>query len=83
MIQIIVALIGASGLIAVAYLENSRRNNKRNWHSNKQDHDFVVSKIDDLGKSLGRSIDRIEKTAVRTETKLDTHINDHLTGKLD
>lgn len=83
MIEIIVALIGASGLIAVTYLERSRRDNKRNWESNKTDHDFVVSKIDSLGKSLGRSIDRIEKTAERTEVKLDTHINDHLTGKLD
>lgn len=83
MIEVIVALIGMTGLIAVAYLERERRENKRNWDSNKADHDFVVAKIEDIGKSLGRSIDRVEKTAERTEAKLDTHINDHLTGKLD
>jgi hypothetical protein len=83
MIEIIVALIGTTGLIAVAYLERERRENKKNWESNKADHGMVVSKIEDLGKSLGRSIDRVEKTAERTEAKLDTHINDHLTGKLD
>lgn len=82
MIEIIVALIGTTGLIAVAYLERSRRDNKRNWESNKADHNFVVDKIEDLGKSLGISIDRVEASAIRTEEKLDQHINDHVTGKL-
>ena len=82
MIEVIVALIGMTGLIAVAYLERERRDNKRNWESNKADHGMVVSKIDDLGKSLGISIDRVEASAIRTEEKLDQHINDHVTGRL-
>jgi hypothetical protein len=82
MIEIIVAFIGTTGIIAVAYLERGRRDNKRNWESNKLDHNFVVDKIEDLGKSLGISIDRVEASAIRTEEKLDQHINDHVTGRL-
>ena len=82
MIEIIVALIGTTGIIAVAYLERGRRDNKRNWEANKADHGMVVSKIEDLGKSLGISIDRVEASAIRTEEKLDQHINDHVTGRL-
>ena len=55
---------------------------ERRWAENKEDHNFVVDKIDQLGKSLGRSIDRVEETGIRTESKLDQHINDHATGKL-
>jgi hypothetical protein len=80
--EIIVSLIGTFGLIAVAYLENERRGSKKRWDENKQDHNFVVDKIEQLGKSLGRSIDRVEETGIRTEAKLDQHINDHATGKL-
>jgi hypothetical protein len=78
--EIIVALIGAMSAACVALIERERRQNKSRWEDNKQDHNFVVSKIEDLGKSLGRSIDRVESTALRTETKLDQHINDHATG---
>lgn len=81
--ELAVSAIGAISLIAVALIETSRRTNNRHWESNRDDHAFVVDKIESLGKSLGRSVDRIEKTAERTEAKLDTHINDHLTGKLD
>ena len=82
MIEIVVALIGTVGLISVAYLETERRGSKRRWAENKDDHNFVVDKIEQLGKSLGRSIDRVEETGIRTESKLDQHINDHATGKL-
>ena len=82
MIEIVVALIGTVGLISVAYLEAERRGSKRRWAENKDDHNFVVDKIEQLGKSLGRSIDRVEETGIRTESKLDQHINDHATGKL-
>ena len=82
MTEIIVALIGSLGVVAVAYLETERRGTKKRWAENKQDHNFVVDKIEQLGKSLGRSIDRVEETGIRTEAKLDQHINDHATGKL-
>lgn len=80
--EIIVALIGVFGAIAVALVEKDRRDSKKRWSENKADHNFVVDKIEQLGKSLGRSIDRVEETSVRTEAKLDQHINDHATGKL-
>lgn len=82
MSQIITSLIGAVSLIAVALIETSRRVSNKRWEQNRDDHNLVVGKIDDLGKSLGRSIDRVEDTALRTESKLDQHINDHVTGKL-
>jgi hypothetical protein len=81
--EIITAAIGALGIILVALIEKDRRSTKKNWQQNRDDHNFVVEKIEDLGKSLGRSIDRVEDTAIRTEAKLDQHINDHVTGKLD
>jgi hypothetical protein len=83
MTEVLVALIGAIGLIAVAYLEKGRRSSNLRWAQNREDHDLVIDKIDTLGKSLGRSIDRVEESAIRTEEKLDQHINDHVTGKLD
>jgi hypothetical protein len=78
--EIIVALIGSFSLIAVGLLEHGRRSSKSRWEENKADHNFVVDKIDALGKSLGRSIDRVEETVVRNETKLDQHIRDHAKG---
>jgi ethanolamine utilization protein EutA (predicted chaperonin) len=80
--DIVVALIGAVSVVAVALIETSRRISNKRWEQNRDDHNLVVGKIDDLGKSLGRSIDRVEDTALRTEQKLDQHINDHVTGKL-
>lgn len=80
--DIVVALIGAVSIVAVAMIEGTRRVSNRNWAQNREDHNFVVEKIEDLGKSLGRSIDRVEATGIRTEEKLDQHINDHVTGKL-
>lgn len=82
MSEIVVSLIGAISLIAVALIETGRRTSKKRWEENKQDHNFVVDKIENLGKSLGLSIDRVENTALRTEVKLDQHINDHVTGRL-
>lgn len=83
MTEIIVAVIGAVSLIVVAYLERGRRESRKQWAKNREDHNHVVGKIDTLGKSLGKSIDRVEEAAIRTEEKLDQHINDHVTGKLD
>lgn len=80
--EIVIAAIGTLGLIVVALIENGRRTSKRHWEQNKEDHNFVVDKIEQLGKSLGTSIDRVESTALRTEAKVDQHINDHVTGKL-
>lgn len=82
MIEIAVAAIGALSVVAVALIERGRRVNIKRWEDNKADHNFVVDKIEQLGKSLGASIDRVEDTAIRTETKLDQHINDHVTGRL-
>ena len=82
MIEIAVAGIGALALVLVAMIETARRSSNTRWEDNKADHNFVVDKIEQLGKSLGASIDRVEDTAVRTETKLDQHINDHVTGRL-
>lgn len=82
MTEIIVAGIGAIGLVLVALIESGRRANVKRWEDNKADHNFVVDKIEQLGKSLGASIDRVEDTALRTEEKLDQHINDHVTGRL-
>lgn len=75
-----VALIGAVGLIAVAMIESGRRTSKTRWEENKEDHNFVVDKIETLGKSLGISIDRVERGVERTEQKVDQHIRDHAKG---
>lgn len=75
-----VALIGAVSLIAVALIESGRRTSKARWEENKTDHNFVVDKIENLGKSLGISIDRVEKGVERTEAKVDQHIRDHAKG---
>ena len=87
--NIIVTIITASSLVAVAYLQFVYKAGKKRgeeahvqWKQNKEDHEYVVARIADLGRSLGISIDRVEATAVRTEEKLDQHINDHATGKL-
>ena len=81
--DIMVALISTLGIIAVAYLETGRRGSKKRWHENKEDNNFVVEKLDMIGKSLGRSIDRVEDTGVRTEKKIDQHVNDHAVGKFE
>ena len=83
MTDVLVAIISAISIIGVALIEHARRQSKRNWEENKTDHNFVVDKIEALGKSLGKSIDRVEDTSIRTEAKLDQHINDHATGRLD
>lgn len=75
-----VALITAVGGIVIAIVESGRRKNNNRWEENKQDHNFVVDKIDNLGKSLGISIDRVEKGVERTEAKVDQHIRDHAKG---
>jgi hypothetical protein len=80
MTEVIVALIGSFSLIAVGLLEHGRRSSKSRWEENKADHNFVVDKIDALGKSLGISIDRVEKGVERTEAKVDEHIRDHAKG---
>lgn len=79
---ILVAIIGTVGAVAVAFLESGRRTSKARWEENKQDHNFVVDKIESLGKSLGISIDRVEKGVERTEQKIDEHIRDHAKGEL-
>ena len=79
---ILIAVIGTVGAIAVAFLESGRRTSKSRWEENKADHNFVVDKIDTMGKNLGISIDRVEQTVVRNETKLDQHIRDHAKGEL-
>lgn len=80
--QVYVAAIGAVGLIVVALIERNHRSLKGRWEENKADHNFVVQKIDTLGKSLGRSIDRNANALERVETKLDGHIRDHAVGDL-
>jgi hypothetical protein len=82
MTEIIVALVGVIGLIAVALIEKDRRSSKLMWEENKTDHNYVVEKIETLGKSLGRSIDKTNKSLERVEDKLDTHIRDHAVGDL-
>lgn len=75
-----VAIIGGISIIAVALIESGRRTSKARWEENKNDHNFVVDKIENLGKSLGISIDRVEKGVERTEAKVDQHIRDHAKG---
>jgi ribosome assembly protein YihI (activator of Der GTPase) len=77
-----VALITTFGAVLVALVESGRRKNNSRWDENKQDHNFVVDKIDSLGKSLGISIDRVEKGVERTEKKIDQHIRDHAKGDM-
>lgn len=77
-----VSIIGAVGLVAVALIETSRRTSNARWQENKADHNFVVDKIENLGKSLGISIDRVEKGVERTEQKVDQHIRDHAKGEV-
>jgi hypothetical protein len=80
MVEIFVAIIGAASIVAVALIEGYRRTSKARWEENKSDHNFVVDKIENLGKSLGVSIDRVEKGVERTEIKVDQHIRDHAKG---
>jgi hypothetical protein len=81
-VEIIVAVVGVIGLVAVALIEKDRRLSKTMWEENKTDHNQVMEKIDIIGKSLGRSIDRTSKSLERVEGKLDTHIRDHAVGDL-
>ena len=71
------------GLVIVAYIEHGRRATKRHWEENKNDHNFVVDKIETVAKGLGISIDRVEKGVERTEEKLDNHIRDHARGEFE
>jgi hypothetical protein len=80
--EIIVALIGSFSVVVVGFLEHGRRSSKVRWEENKADHNFVVDKIENLGKSLGISIDRVEKGVERTEAKIDQHIRDHAKGEV-
>ena len=82
MVEIIVAVVGVIGLIAVALIEKDRRTSKAMWEENKVDHNQVMEKIDIIGKSLGRSIDTTNKSVERIEGKLDTHIRDHAKGDM-
>ena len=102
--NIFVAVVPVLGLIAVAYLQFVYKAGKKRgeeaqeanalfmaqWEINKQDHDFVVSLIDNMGKSLGHSIDRVEGTVNQNhkvmqeiDKKLDTHIRDHAVGSFE
>lgn len=87
--NVIVAIITASSVIAVGYLQFVYKAGRKRgeearieWAQNKEDHAYVIARIDNLGRSLGISIDRVEATTIRSEEKLDQHINDHATGKL-
>ena len=80
--EIVVALISMVGMVIVGFLEHGRRSSKTRWEENKADHNFVVDKIETMGKSLGISIDRVEKGVERTEAKIDEHIRDHAKGDL-
>jgi hypothetical protein len=82
MTEVIVAIVGVIGLVTVALIEKDRRSSKIMWEENKLDHNYVVEKIETLGKSLGRSIDKTNKSLDRVEDKLDTHIRDHAVGDL-
>ena len=75
-----IAVIGLISAVSVALIEKGRRTDVKRWEENKQDHNFVVDKIENLGKSLGISIDRVEKGVERTEKKVDEHIRDHAKG---
>ena len=77
---IAVACIGLVGAVIVALIEKGRRTDVKRWEENKADHNFVVDKIENLGKSLGISIDRVERGVERTEEKVDRHIADHARG---
>ena len=102
--NLFVAVVPVLGLIAVAYLQFVHKAGKKRgeeaqeanalfmtqWETNKQDHDFVVNLIDNMGKSLGHSIDRVESTVNQNykvmqniDQKLDTHIRDHAIGNFD
>lgn len=83
MSQIYVTLISTFGLVIVAYIEHGRRSTNRRWEENKNDHNFVVDKIETVAKGLGISIDRVEKGVERTEEKLDNHIRDHARGEFE
>lgn len=78
-----VACIGLVGAVIVALIEKGRRTDVKRWEENKADHNFVVDKIENLGKSLGISIDRVERGVERTEEKVDRHIADHARGEFE
>jgi ribonuclease PH len=79
---LLIAVIGLISAVSVALIEKGRRTDVRRWEENKADHNFVVDKIENLGKSLGISIDRVEKGVERTEKKVDEHIRDHAKGEV-
>lgn len=80
--EIVVAVISMVGMVIVGFLEHGRRSTNARWEENKADHNFVVDKIETMGKSLGISIDRVEKGVERTEAKIDEHIRDHAKGEV-
>ena len=87
--NIIVAVITASSLVAVAYLQfvfkaGKKRGEqaKAEWAQNKADHATVVNMINQMAKGLGKTIDRNNDSQDRVEGKLDGHINDHAKGDM-
>lgn len=87
------AAIGATGLIAVALIQKDRSEGKKRREADRQEHDFLIDKVDSLGTTLGISIDRVEtnltdhinrveNTVLSVDDKLNEHIRDHALGSL-
>lgn len=87
------ALIGAISLIAVALIQKDRSEGKKRREADKEEHSFLVDKVETLGTTLGISIDRVEtnladhinrveNTVLSVDDKLNTHIRDHALGSL-
>lgn len=87
------ALIGAISLIAVALIQKDRSEGKKRRQADKEEHSFLVDKVETLGTTLGISIDRVESnltnhinrvenTVLSVDEKLNTHIRDHALGTL-
>jgi len=87
------AAIGATGLIAVALIQKDRSEGKKRREADRQEHDFLMDKVDSLGTTLGISIDRVEtnltdhinrveNTVLSVDDKLNEHIRDHALGSL-
>lgn len=86
------AVIGAISLIVVAIIERRTRREDNRWEQNKEEHEALVGRMEDIGSSLGRSLDRVESNLTdhidslsRKVERLDgtvvSHLEDHARGE--
>lgn len=83
--ELVVAVVSGLTAFAVAVIERRTRRDEEKWEQNSREHDALVTRMEDIGKSLGRSLDRVEDNLamhiIRLENKVEQH-DDVLYGHL-